>query len=179
MEKKYVPVYEFSFYVGLINLIILFIFSIFDYYFIKYTDYTNYFNRFDYKQTLILLGIVATQLGINVTTLFTTKNNSPCHVFIVFVLGQLAYYVDFEVIDIAIIICLIIILFISLIFNEIIEIILFGLSYNTKRNIMKRAEDDTLAKNDKIEDSNDDDYLVEIKTLSSNEDENNELYIIE
>ena len=143
------------------------------------TDYTNYFNRFDYKQTLILLGIVATQLGINVTTLFTTKNNSPCHVFIVFVLGQLAYYVDFEVIDIAIIICLIIILFISLIFNEIIEIILFGLSYNTKRNIMKRAEDDTLAKNDKIEDSNDDDYLVEIKTLSSNEDENNELYIIE
>ena len=172
MEKKYVPVYEFSFYVGLINLIILFIFSIFDYYFIKYTDYTNYFNRFDYKQTLILLGIVATQLGINVTTLFTTKNNSPCHVFIVFVLGQLAYYVDFEVIDIAIIICLIIILFISLIFNEIIEINLFGLSYNTKRNIMKRAEDDTLAKNDKNEDNYDDDYLVEIKILSSNEDEN-------
>lgn len=84
----------------------------------------------------------------------------------------MAYYVDFEVIDIAIIICLIIILFISLIFNEIIEINLFGLSYNTKRNIMKRAEDDTLAKNDKNEDNNDDDYLAEIKTLSSNEDEN-------
>ena len=81
----------------------------------------------------------------------------------------MAYYVDFEVIDIAIIICLIIILFISLIFNEIIEINLFGLSYNTN---MKRAEDDTLAKNDKNEDNNDDDYLVEIKTLSSNEDEN-------
>jgi len=31
---------------------------------------------------------------------------------------------------------------------------------------------DTLAKNDKNEDNNDDDYLVEIKTLSSNEDEN-------
>jgi len=38
-------------------------------------------------------------------------------------------------------------LFLSLIFNEIIEIDIFKLSYNIKRNIMKRAENDALIKN--------------------------------
>jgi len=43
-----------------------------------------------------MLGVIISQLGINITTLFTTKNNSPCHVFIIFVFGQLAYYIKFS-----------------------------------------------------------------------------------
>ena len=35
MEKKYVSVYEFSFYVGLINLVLLVLFDIFDHYFFR------------------------------------------------------------------------------------------------------------------------------------------------
>ena len=81
-----------------------------------------------------MLGVILTQLGINITTLFTTKNNSPFHVFIIFVFGQLAYYIKFDGVSILVIICLIFILFLSLIFNEIIEINIWGLSYNTKKN---------------------------------------------
>ena len=101
------------------------------------------------------------QLGINITSLFTAKYNSPCHVFIIFVFGQIAYYVyfsgEFKLIIILItIFILVIILFLSLIFNEIIEINFCKLSYNTKRNIMKRAEDDVIFKsdNDSLNESN-------------------------
>ena len=43
------------------------------------------------------------------------------------------------------IICYIIIFFFSLVFNEIIEINCFGLSYNTRRNIIKREKNEDLA----------------------------------
>ena len=85
MEKKYVSVYEFSFYIGLINLIILIIFSIFDHYYFGLYNYTDYFNNFNSTEVLVMLGVIISQLGINLTTLFTTKNNSPCLVFIIFV----------------------------------------------------------------------------------------------
>ena len=63
-------------------------------------------------------------------------------IFIIFVFGQLAYYLDFSAVSIILIICFIFILFVTLVFNEIIEINFWGLSYNTKRNITKRAEDE-------------------------------------
>ena len=107
MEQKYVSVYEFSFYVGLFNLIVLLIFSIFDYYFLKWTPLEKFFNNFNYKQLLLLLGIIFSQLGINIITLLTTKNNSPCHIFIIFVFGQIAYYIDFSGISTIVIILLI------------------------------------------------------------------------
>ena len=140
MEKKYVSVYEFSFYVGLNNLILLIIFSIFDHYYFEIYNYTDYFNNFNRNELLVLLGVIFTQLGINLTSLFATKNNSPCHVFIIFVFGQLAYYINFQGVSIIVIICLIFILFLSLIFNEIIEINIWGLSYNTKKNILNRVQ---------------------------------------
>ena len=46
MEKKYVSVYELSFYVGLFHLLTLLIFSIFDYYFLKWTPFEKFFNNF-------------------------------------------------------------------------------------------------------------------------------------
>ena len=111
--------------------------------------------------------MIFTQLGINLTTLFTAKNNSPCHVFIIFVFGQLAYYVkieSFENIHIIIIILLVIILFLSLIFNEIIEINIFGLSYNTKRNIVDRAIKECEQKSEISDEDRENDYnLIELK----------------
>ena len=146
MEKKYVSVYGFSFYIGAFNLIVLLIFEIFDYFFFKLTDYNEFFSEYNYKELLLIIGVIITQFVINITTLFTTKNNSPCHAFIILVFGQIAYYVNIDKKAIIINIILIIILFLSLIFNEIIEINLFGLSYNTKRNIMIRAMDESQAK---------------------------------
>ena len=63
-----------------------------------------------------------------------------------------------------IIICLIFVLFLSLIFNEIIEINFWDLSYNTKINIIKRAE---LEKGNIMDDDNSSyiekgDYLIEL-----------------
>ena len=152
MEKKYVSVYEFSFYVGLFNLVIFLIFLIFDYYFFKLTNYKDCFKDFDTIQFFIILGLIFTQLGMNLTALFTNKFNSPCHVFIIYAFGQIAYYIDFTDIFPLVFVLFIIILFISLIFTEIIEINLFGLSYNTKRNIMKRAEVDALLKDENLND---------------------------
>jgi len=153
MEKKYISVYGFSFYMGFFSLIILLIVVIFDYYFFKWTDYNNYFSNFDYKELLIVLGVIFTQLVINLTTLFTTKYNSSCHVFIILVFGQLAYYIDFKDNAPLVIAFLIIILFLSLIFNEIIEVNLCGLSYNTKKNISKRAENEMLFNNDTFDEN--------------------------
>ena len=53
-------------------------------------------------------------------------------------------YLDFSTISIILIICYIFIFLISLIFNEIIEINIYGLSKNTKRNIIKRSENEIL-----------------------------------
>ena len=162
MEKKYISVYEFSFYIGFFNLIVLIIFSIFDYYFFHiYSNYGDILNNLGGIEILKVLGVLFTQVGINLGTLFTTKNCSPCHLFIIFVFGQVAYYINFDIYRGLVISCLIIILFFSLIFSEIIEINLFGLSHNTKRNIIGRSESEILDKNETIEEI--DENPIELK----------------
>ena len=162
MEKKYISVYEFSFYIGAFNLIVLIIFSIFDYYFFHiYSNYGDILSNLGGIEILKVLGVLFTQVGINLGTLFTTKNYSPCHVFIIFVFGQVTYYINFDIYRGLVISCLIIILFFSLIFSEIIEINLFGLSHNTKRNIIGRSESEILAKNETIEEM--DENPIELK----------------
>ena len=162
MEKKYISVYEFSFYIGAFNLIVLIIFSIFDNYFFHiYSNYGDVLNNLGGIEILKVLGVLFTQVGINLGTLFTTKNCSPCHLFIIFVFGQVAYYINFDIYRGLVISCLIIILFFSLIFSEIIEINLFGLSHNTKRNIIGRSESEILAKNETIEEM--DENPIELK----------------
>jgi drug/metabolite transporter (DMT)-like permease len=162
MEKKYISVYEFSFYIGLNLLILLSIVLTFDYYCFRMSYYDEYFNKFNITELFVILGVILTQFGINITTLFTVKNNSPCHVFIIFVFGHLAYYINFDNFSILIIICLIIILFLALIFNEIIEINLCGMSDNTKKNIAIRAGKENL-NNENIEEKIDEgEYLIEL-----------------
>ena len=119
--------------------------------------YDEYFNKFNVKELFVIFGVIFTQLGINLTTLFTDKNNSPCHNFIIFVFGQFAYYINFQGYAPLFIVCLIFILFFSLLFNEIIEINVCGLSYNTKRNIIIRADSELLIKSETIEEQNDND----------------------
>ena len=175
IEKKYVSVYELSFYIGVINFILTAIVEVFDYFFFKYDDLGKYFNNFDIKELLVMLGIISSQFVLNLAYLFTIKIYSPCHVFIIFVFGQLAYYIYFEegiLISTLVIVCLIFILFLSLIFSEIIELNFCKLSYNTKKNISKRAESDVdfYAKNNEIFDDEvidtkieDGEYLITIK----------------
>ena len=166
METKFCTVYDISFYTGLIVTVLFGIFSLFDYYFFKLDNFQEYIDNFDFKEFLVLLGYIITQLGLYLGALFTNKNNTPCHIFIIYVFGQLAYYVgDFSKNSIIVIICLVFILFWSLIFNEIIEINFCGLSANTKRNIIKRAdsEDFSVKKNISEQININDDVFIELK----------------
>ena len=148
MEKKYVSPYILGTFDGLINLVLFIIFAVLDHkYFHLYPDgikYLDYFKNLDTKEILVLLGVISTQLGLYSTLLLVDKNDSPCHIFIVFTFGQFGYYFYQNIKDvgklIGIIICLIFMLFFSLVFNEIIELRFLGLDYNTKRNITQRAE---------------------------------------
>ena len=146
MENKFVSLYIMLIYHGVITLVLFIIFAIFDYYFFGIDNYEEYFSNFDIKELLVLFGVLITQFGLNLFLFMTNKDYSPCHICIIFIFGQLAYYfVEFSPIKIVVIFCLILILFFSLIFNEIILLNFWGLSYNTKGNIMKRAENDNEA----------------------------------
>ena len=148
IEKKYVSLYTIGFFSGILNLIFFIIFAILDSYFFHLNDYKRYFENFKSSELLIIFGLMFTQLGLYTTTFFIDKNESPCHIFIVFVFGQFAYYFqNFELPEGSgiVIVCLILILFFSLVFNEIIELNFFGLSFNTKKNIAFRAENELVA----------------------------------
>ena len=142
-EKKFCSIYEISLSNGILGLFFLIILSIFDHYFFKYDDFSKYFDKFNIKELLVMIILMITQLGLYLCILIIIKANTPCHVFIIFVFGKLAYYVDFSKNSILFMVFLLLILFMSLIFNEIIEINCFGLEKNTKKNIMKRARIDT------------------------------------
>ena len=142
LEKKFGSVYEILLTNGVITSTLFIIFAIIDHNFFGIYNYEEYFNNFDTTELLVASGVIITQLGLNVSILFTNKNNSPCHIFIIFIFGQLAYYIDFSGSNAIVIFCLIIILFLSFVFNEILEINFLGLSDNTKKNISKRAENE-------------------------------------
>ena len=140
MEKKYASPYEIGFFNGLINLILFIIGAVIDNFFIKKFEYKEYFDNFNGKELLVVLGLMITQFGIYISLFIIDKKDTPCHIFIVFVFGQLAYYYNLTEISIVSIICLILILFFSLIFNEIIELNFCGLSQNTRKNIIIRGD---------------------------------------
>ena len=143
MEKKFGSIYEIALSNGIITLILLLIFAVLDYNFFGLDDYEEYFNNFNGTELLVIFGVMITQLGLYLSLMITNRNYTPCHLFIIFVFGQLAYYIDFSGISIIVLLCLIFILFMALIFNEIIELNFCGLSDNTKRKISERAEIDS------------------------------------
>ena len=142
MEKKFGSVYEILLSNGVITTTIFIIAAIIDSKYFGYYDYEGYFTNFDWIEFLVAAGTIISQFGLNLCILLTNKSNSPCHIFIIFIFGQLAYYINFTGISIIVILCLIIILFLSFIFNEIIEINCFSLSKNTKNNISRRASNE-------------------------------------
>ena len=171
IEKKYGSIYEISLFNGIINLILLGIFSIFNYYFFDFDKFEEYFDNFNINEFFVVIIIMVTQFVLYLCTLITNKNYSPCHIFIIFVFGQLAYYFDFSKNSIIVIICLIFIFFFSLVFNEIIEINIWGLSDNTKKNIMIRAESEDICIEikDVISDASIDDKNEKEVELNNNE----------
>ena len=142
IEYKFCSIYEIGLSNGIINLILLGIFSIINYFFLEFDKFEEYFNNFNINELIVGIIVMTTQISLYLNIMMTNRNYTPCHIFIVFVFGQLGIYVNLPGQSIILIICLIFILFFSLIFNEIIEINIFGLSDNTKRKIILRAENE-------------------------------------
>ena len=137
IDRTFCSIYELIFYNGIYLLSLLGIFSIFNYFFFQLDNFGEYFEKYNYIELLVSIGVMIAQLTLELCTLFTNKNNSPCHIFIITVFGQLfVYIIDFDKNYTVIIICLLFILFVTLVFNEIIELNFLGLSKNTKRNII-------------------------------------------
>ena len=89
MEKKFCSVYELSLYGGIVYLILLGIFSIFNYYYFKFDNFEEYTNNFNYIELFLAIGTMITQFGLDISSLFTIKNNTPCHLFIISVFSQI------------------------------------------------------------------------------------------
>ena len=151
MDKKYCSVYELLSFTGLFSLIFLGIYILLDYFFIHLDNLKEYFNNFDYRDLLTCVGLIIAAAGLDLSSLFTIKKNTPCHLFIIgefMTVFENLFYLTEQLNTtnlIIMIICYIIIFFFSLVFNEIIEINCFGLSANTRKNIMKRAKIENLA----------------------------------
>ena len=150
IDKKFASPYEIGFWSGIIDLILFIIFAILDYNFFEWNTYFNYFNEINFYEILYILGLIITNFFVFTLCLVIDKNNTPCHIFIMFIFGQIVYdasHIDEPFYVIIIIIFLIIILFFSLVFNEIIELNFCGLSRNTKRNMANRAKDEIMESN--------------------------------
>ena len=182
MEKKYVSPYVLGMFIGIINLLLFIIFGILDHFFIHiYNNYIEYFQNFNASKLLVILGLMSTQLGLYTSLFFIDKNESPCHIFIVFVFGQFGYiFWNLRLIQdgrkiAGIIILLALILFFSLVFNEIIELRFLGFAYNTKRNITERGAietDNTMLLNNNASDGRTSN-TIEMSDKDSNTEENN------
>ena len=114
----------------------------------KWYENYEFIKNFGWMEILYMLGLLVTNFFVFTFCLIIDKNNSPCHIFIMFIFGQIAYYTNQENVSlVSIIISSIIILFFSLVFNEIIELNFCGLSRNTKRNMASRAKDEIMESN--------------------------------
>ena len=140
MQEKYCNPYEISLFIGVFNLIYFGLFSLLSYYFLKVDDFSEYFNNFNNSELFALISLSFIQLGFSLSCLIINDNKTPCHIFIISVMGHFGNYTDFSTYSTVLFICLFFLLFMSLVFTEIIEINFCGLSYNTNRNISKRAE---------------------------------------
>ena len=132
----------------------------------------DFVNNFKYMEILYMLGLLVSNFFVFTFCLIIDKNNSPCHIFIMFIFGQIAYFTNQKNVSlVSVIIAPVIILFFSLVFNEIIELNFCGLSRNTKRNMASRAKDEIIESNllKKQEFEGDD----EIKVLEDNAKELN------
>ena len=151
MEKKFCPAYELCFYQGLITLIFFSIFSIFTTIFNFYDNYKKYFNDINKKnknkEIFMTILIMILQFFLNLCIFATIEKTTSFHVMIIIIIGELVPYIkkltnnrSNKLINVLIILDLCFILFMTLIFNEIIIINCFGMQKNTKKYISYRAE---------------------------------------
>ena len=150
MEKKFCSPYEICFYHGIINFLLSLIFLSFSKE-IRFDNYKEFFLAPSLEKFYAFIISMFQQFIYNIFIYIVNKNSTPCHILIMLVIGQFAPYIKALTKDktssIILIFGLLIILFFTFIFNEILEIKCLGLNKNTKKNIALRAENDLLSIN--------------------------------
>ena len=188
MEKKFCRSYELCFYHGIINFILFFILLIFATYLNFFDSFKNYFEEIKdnkLKESLIFLLVIILQFIINLCIFATIEKTTSFHFLIILILGQLGPYRKIKnsknkiKINIIIIALLCFILFMTLIFNEIIILNCCGLEKNTRKYISERAEMERFSKINEDEnideDNNNEDGDIDRNiTLSMEENMENE-----
>lgn len=138
LEYHYCSPYEISFYEGLLNLILNFILLIST----DKDNYHDYFKEIDFIEIILVILLMLTRLGFNLFSIITMEIYTTSHVALILIIGEIYFTFQFEntfkFYAKLVIYCFL--LFIVLVFTEIIEINYCELSKNTRNNIMKRAD---------------------------------------
>ena len=155
MEKNYCNPYEVCMWEGIIELILNVICLVIINQFsltIEKIDYPknfyDYFDEYDINDLIESLLLIFVNSIYNIFVLLTCHYFSPCHVFVIWIIKECYSYLKINedlALNILGIITLILIAFMFLIFIEIIELNIFNISYNTKKNIENRSDDDSFA----------------------------------
>ena len=152
MEKNFCTSYEICIWEGVINLI-LFVISlsiinsigatIAD---VKYpNNIYEYRNNFDKNDLYVIILVIVVSCIYNLLVIVTCENFTPCHVLILLIINEYYYYLKMnknKILNIIGFLILLLIFFMFLFFIEVLELNLFGISINTKKNIGIRANDD-------------------------------------
>lgn len=137
MEFNFCIPYEIGFYEGFFALIIYILL-------LKYTNKDNfneYYESLDSKEIIVFIFLMLSRWIFNLFGLITIKKYTTSHIILVLIIGEIAFAIMNEYnwkLYITIIIFLIL-LFMLLVFTEIIELNFWGLQNDTKKNILKRV----------------------------------------
>ena len=160
MEKNYCSPYEICIWEGLIELILYIIFlliinklelTIAD---VKYPDnFWELINNYDIHDFLLCLLIVFVNAIYNLFIFLTCNYFTPCHILILSIIHDFYFCLKINEnwkLNIIGFFILLLILFMFLIFIEIIEINIFNISYNTKKNIELRSRNESSIDNNNL-----------------------------
>ena len=191
MNTKNCSPYEICFYIGVFDLImftlLLIIFSNVpssgtEYMNVASNDYVDnffiYIDNFNILEIVIFIISMICRCSFILFIFLTIQSFTALHMILVIIIGEVSFIFDDDYnwklyLKIFFFIFL---LFFILIFLEILELNLFGLHKNTKKNIIKRAECEFIVsyelsqennEDNDNNDDNDDDVISEMKTLSS------------
>ena len=176
MEYKLSSPYEICVFEGIfilaINLILLIIFTFIPMSEIKYikkTEYEGkmyidnffqYFSKISYIELISFIVVMLSRFGFNIFCLLTTKYFTPFHSIIILIIGEI-YFARYDLEPIWRVfleyIVYALLIFVMLVFLEIIEINRWGLQKNTERNISLRAcQIDSILDEDETEEEKED-----------------------
>ena len=120
----------------------------------QYPDnFFELFDNYDVYDFLLCISIIASSAIFNMSLLVTCNYFTPYHIIIIQIFREFYNSLDSDnntILNILSFFILALITFMFLVFIEIIELNIFNISYNTKRNIQSRSFDESFRKMETI-----------------------------